>query len=98
MVGRAVLGEPLRLGGTPRPTFFPWLTRRELDDLFKRRHDRINQNELNESNTRAIRALFGKSSNRTNRLPAAAVVGVLAEVARIEVEATRFDRTARMRR
>ena len=73
MVGRAVLGEP-RLGETPRPT--SWLTRSvrpiwllvfKLDDLPERRHGRMNQDELNESNTRAVRALLGEPLERTNR-------------------------------
>jgi hypothetical protein len=44
MVGRAVPGEP-QLGGTPRPTWLLLILK--LDDLLKRRHGRMNQNELN---------------------------------------------------
>ena len=40
--------------------------------------------------TRAIRALFGKSSDRTHRLPVVVAAGETpAEVARIEVEVSR---------
>ena len=58
----------------------------------------MNQNELNESNTRAIRALFGKSSNGTHGLPVDAVVAAPVEVARTEGEAPRAVGTARSRR
>ena len=53
----------------------------------------------NESNTRAIRALSGKFSNRSHRKPeAAAVVAVPVEAARIEAEVPRIVRIARIRR
>lgn len=54
----------------------------------------------NKSNTRALRPLLGKSSDRTNRLPdvAAAAIVVPAEIARIEAEAPRVAGTARIRR
>ena len=52
----------------------------------------------NESDTRAIRALLGKSSERTNRLPPVAVVAVPAEIARIEVQEPRAVRSVRTRR
>ena len=41
----------------------------------------------NKSNTRAIRALFGKSSHWPNRQPVAAVVVAPVDIARIEVQA-----------
>ena len=52
---------------------------------------------MNESDTRAIRALLGKSSDRTHRLTVVAVVDVLDEVTRIEVEAPRVVGIARIR-
>ena len=58
----------------------------------------MNQNKLNESDTRAIRALLGKSSHRTHRPPEVAVVVDPEDVARREAEAPRAERIARIRR
>ena len=58
----------------------------------------MNQNELNESNTRTIRALFGKFSERTHGLTAETDVAVLVEIARIEVQLPREERIVRIRR
>ena len=76
------------------------LTRGKLDYLLERRHGRMNQINQNESNTRAIRALFGKSSHGTHRLPAVAAAVVPEEVARarLEVEAPRAAGKVRIRR
>jgi len=70
----------------------------KLDNLLKRRHGKINQNESNELNTRAIRALLGKSSHRTNRQTEDAAGVEPAEFARIEAEAPRLGGIARIRR
>ena len=58
----------------------------------------MNQNKLNESNTRAIHALLGKSSHRTNRQPVVAVVVAAGEVARTEAKVPRPEPTVRIRR
>ena len=58
----------------------------------------MNLNKSNESDTRAIRALFGKFSERTHRPTEVTVVVAPAEIARIEVRVPRVVRTDRIRR
>ena len=53
---------------------------------------------MNELNARTVRALFGKSSNRTNRQPVVAVVVVPVEMARIKTRAPRTHGLERIRR
>ena len=60
----------------------------------------MNRNKSNEPDTRAIRALFGKFSDRTHRETAVTVIADMIELARIQigVEAPRAARIFRIRR
>lgn len=53
----------------------------------------------NKSNTRVIHALFGKSSDGANRLPAVApAIVIVHELSRVEVELPRIAEPLRTRR
>ena len=58
----------------------------------------INQIKRNESDARTVRALLGKSSERTHQKTAVAVVVEPAEIVRTEEEVPREDRIFRKRR
>ena len=58
----------------------------------------MNRNKSNESDTCAIRALFGTISHRTHGETVATAATALVEIARIDVQEPRAARIARIRR